>query len=122
MDFRLSKNSLKLFKNHQPQLKFGSRLELMMPVQGVCIYQYCYNDALSVFSLMIIYTTGEDKREKGKLYIPGKGNDEKTTAERAQEYAKMLASDTKKDTLSLKKKSQEKKKSNLELFKEELRQ
>lgn len=64
----------------------------------------------------------EDKREKGKLYIPGKGNDEKSTAERALEYAKLLASDTKKDSTSIKKKTQEKKKSNLELFKEELRQ
>jgi U2-associated protein SR140 len=38
------------------------------------------------------------------------------------EYAKMLAADSKKESLSLKKKAQEKKKSNLELFKEELRQ
>ncbi|XP_053963349.1 U2 snRNP-associated SURP motif-containing protein [Anastrepha ludens] len=64
----------------------------------------------------------EDNREKGKLYKPGSKLDEKSAAEKAQEYAKMLASDLKKDSVPLKKKSQEKKKSNLELFKEELRQ
>ncbi|XP_018796084.1 PREDICTED: U2 snRNP-associated SURP motif-containing protein [Bactrocera latifrons] len=64
----------------------------------------------------------EDNREKGKLYKPGSKLDEKSAAEKAQEYAKMLASDLKKDVVPLKKKSQEKKKSNLELFKEELRQ
>ncbi|XP_036331068.1 U2 snRNP-associated SURP motif-containing protein [Rhagoletis pomonella] len=64
----------------------------------------------------------EDNREKGKLYKPSSKLDEKSAAEKAQEYAKMLASDLKKDSVPLKKKSQEKKKSNLELFKEELRQ
>ncbi|XP_067631661.1 U2 snRNP-associated SURP motif-containing protein [Eurosta solidaginis] len=64
----------------------------------------------------------EDNREKGKLYKPTSKLEEKTAAEKAQEYAKMLASDLKKDSLPIKKKSQEKKKSNLELFKEELRQ
>lgn len=48
--------------------------------------------------------------------------EDKSAAEKAQEYAKMLASDLKKDSLGSKKKSQDKKKSNLELFKEELRQ
>lgn len=48
--------------------------------------------------------------------------DEKSAAEKAQEYAKFLASDLKKDSATLKRKTQEKKKSNLELFKEELRQ
>lgn len=66
--------------------------------------------------------TEEDNREKGKLYKPSSKLEDKTAAEKAQEYAKMLASDLKKDALSLKKKNQEKKKSNLELFKEELRQ
>lgn len=64
----------------------------------------------------------EDNRDKGKLYKPGSKLDERSAAEKAQEYAKMLASDLKKDVVPLKKKSQEKKKSNLELFKEELRQ
>lgn len=64
----------------------------------------------------------EDSREKGKLYKPSSKLDDKSAAEKAQEYAKMLASDLKKDSLGSKKKSQEKKKSNLELFKEELRQ
>lgn len=48
--------------------------------------------------------------------------EEKSTAEKAQEYAKLLSGDPKRDSLLLKKKTQEKKKSNLELFKEELRQ
>jgi len=64
----------------------------------------------------------EDTREKGKLYKPTAKLDDKTTAEKAQEYARLLATDVKKDNFTLKKKSQEKKKSNLELFKEELRQ
>ncbi|XP_020802276.1 U2 snRNP-associated SURP motif-containing protein [Drosophila serrata] len=64
----------------------------------------------------------EDKTEKGKLYKPGSKLLEKSSAEKAEEYAKVLASDLKKDAGPLKKKNQEKKKSNLELFKEELRQ
>uniref|UniRef100_A0A1A9V280 U2 snRNP-associated SURP motif-containing protein n=1 Tax=Glossina austeni TaxID=7395 RepID=A0A1A9V280_GLOAU len=65
----------------------------------------------------------EDNREKGKVYKPSsKLVDDKSATDKAQEYAKMLASDLKKDVLPLKKKNQEKKKSNLELFKEELRQ
>lgn len=64
----------------------------------------------------------EDKSEKGKLYKPGSKLVEKSSSEKAEEYAKLLASDLKKDPAPLKKKNQEKKKSNLELFKEELRQ
>ncbi|XP_034478754.1 U2 snRNP-associated SURP motif-containing protein [Drosophila innubila] len=64
----------------------------------------------------------EDKSEKGKLYKPGSKLVEKSASEKAEEYAKLLASDLKKDPAPLKKKNQEKKKSNLELFKEELRQ
>ncbi|XP_065367356.1 U2 snRNP-associated SURP motif-containing protein [Calliphora vicina] len=64
----------------------------------------------------------EDSREKGKLYKPSSKMDDKSAAEKAQEYAMMLASDLKKDAINSKKKTQEKKKSNLELFKEELRQ
>lgn len=64
----------------------------------------------------------EDNREKGKLYKPTSKIEEKSSAEKAQEYAKLLANDSSKKDLSSKKKSQEKKKSNLELFKEELRQ
>ncbi|XP_053683700.1 U2 snRNP-associated SURP motif-containing protein isoform X2 [Sabethes cyaneus] len=62
----------------------------------------------------------EDVRDKGKLYKPSSKLD--VEQERANEYVKMLASESKKDQLLAKKKSQEKKKSNLELFKEELRQ
>ncbi|XP_055538676.1 U2 snRNP-associated SURP motif-containing protein isoform X2 [Wyeomyia smithii] len=62
----------------------------------------------------------EDVRDKGKLYKPASKLD--IEQERANEYVKMLANESKKDQLLAKKKSQEKKKSNLELFKEELRQ
>ncbi|TDG50690.1 hypothetical protein AWZ03_002994 [Drosophila navojoa] len=64
----------------------------------------------------------EDKSEKGKLYKPGSKLVERSASEKAEDYAKLLASDLKKDPAPLKKKNQEKKKSNLELFKEELRQ
>jgi len=47
---------------------------------------------------------------------------EKSSSDKVEDYAKTLASDLKKDSGPLKKKNQEKKKSNLELFKEELRQ
>ncbi|KAL5279563.1 U2SURP family protein [Megaselia abdita] len=63
----------------------------------------------------------EDYREKGKLYKPGKG-EEKSATQKAQDYVKMLELDSKKEILNPKRKAQEKKKSNLELFKEELRQ
>uniref|UniRef100_T1GB04 U2 snRNP-associated SURP motif-containing protein n=1 Tax=Megaselia scalaris TaxID=36166 RepID=T1GB04_MEGSC len=63
----------------------------------------------------------EDHREKGKLYKPGK-SEEKSATQKAQDYVKMLELDSKKEILNPKKKAQEKKKSNLELFKEELRQ
>ncbi|EDW32826.1 GL10142 [Drosophila persimilis] len=61
----------------------------------------------------------EDKSEKGKLYKPWSRLLDKEP-DKIEEYAKTLASDLKKEPL--KKKNQEKKKSNLELFKEELRQ
>lgn len=63
----------------------------------------------------------EDNHEKGKLYKPGK-NEEKSATQKAQDYVKLLELDSKKEILNPKKKAQEKKKSNLELFKEELRQ
>lgn len=67
-------------------------------------------------------TRKEDNREKGKLYKPMPKNlDDKSTSS-AQDYAKQLASETQKDIMINKKKAQDKKKSNLELFKEELRQ
>lgn len=67
-------------------------------------------------------TRKEDNREKGKLYKPMPKHLEEKTNASTQEYGKMLAADSKKDSLSTKKKAQDKKKSNLELFKEELRQ
>ncbi|XP_034947104.1 U2 snRNP-associated SURP motif-containing protein isoform X2 [Chelonus insularis] len=68
----------------------------------------------------------EDTREKGKLYKPqskiSELVDSRTSAEQAQEYAKLLgANERKMDRLGKKKKEGEKKKSNLELFKEELK-
>lgn len=67
-------------------------------------------------------TRKEDNRDKGKLYKPTPKNvDDKTTSS-AQDYAKQLAVDSRNDALMNKKKESNKKKSNLELFKEELRQ
>ncbi|XP_059613579.1 U2 snRNP-associated SURP motif-containing protein isoform X2 [Phlebotomus argentipes] len=64
----------------------------------------------------------EDHRERGKLYKPmSKLAEEKSSTEKASEYAMHLAGESKNQENRLKKKSQEKKKSNLELFKEELR-
>jgi U2-associated protein SR140 len=79
---------------------------------------------LRSFLKCLVIATEEDHREKGKLYKPTSKLDQppEVPSDRATEYAKMVAAENKKDTLSLKKKTQEKKKSNLELFKEELRQ
>ncbi|NP_001153375.1 U2-associated SR140 protein isoform X1 [Nasonia vitripennis] len=68
----------------------------------------------------------EDTREKGKLYKPqSKISDlveSRSSQEQAQEFAKILSSNERKlDRLGKKKKEGEKKKSNLELFKEELK-
>ncbi|XP_043287428.1 U2 snRNP-associated SURP motif-containing protein isoform X2 [Venturia canescens] len=68
----------------------------------------------------------EDTREKGKLYKPqskiSELVDSRSSAEQAQEYAKLLGTNERKlDRLGKKKKEGEKKKSNLELFKEELK-
>ncbi|CAK9832892.1 U2 snRNP-associated SURP motif-containing protein [Anthophora retusa] len=68
----------------------------------------------------------EDTREKGKLYKPqskiSELVDSRSSAEQAQEYARLLGSNERKlDRLGKKKKEGEKKKSNLELFKEELK-
>lgn len=70
--------------------------------------------------------TEEDTREKGKLYKPqskiSELVDNRSSAEQAQEYARLLGSNERKlDRLGKKKKEGEKKKSNLELFKEELK-
>lgn len=72
------------------------------------------------------YLTEEDTREKGKLYKPqskiSELVDNRSSAEQAQEYARLLGSNERKlDRLGKKKKEGEKKKSNLELFKEELK-
>lgn len=63
----------------------------------------------------------EDTKDKGKLYKPQSkyGSEEKSALERTQEYARLLASE---NDSAAKKRGGEKKKSNLELFKEELRQ
>lgn len=76
-------------------------------------------------------TRKEDTKEKGKLYRPtpkgsSSGDDRDkagTSSSSYHDYSNMLGSDSKKDLTPLgKKKMQEKKKSNLELFKEELKQ
>ncbi|XP_058810366.1 U2 snRNP-associated SURP motif-containing protein isoform X3 [Phymastichus coffea] len=74
-----------------------------------------------------VYNAGkreEDVREKGKLYKPqpkmGDLAETRSTSEQAQEFARIL-SERKIDRLGKKKKEGEKKKSNLELFKEELK-
>lgn len=72
---------------------------------------------------MYYFLTEEDLREKGKLYKPQpKIGDlvESRSSEQAQEFARIL-SERKMDRLGKKKKEGEKKKSNLELFKEELK-
>uniref|UniRef100_A0A0A9XZ60 U2 snRNP-associated SURP motif-containing protein n=5 Tax=Lygus hesperus TaxID=30085 RepID=A0A0A9XZ60_LYGHE len=65
----------------------------------------------------------EDTRDRGKLYKPQSRvelHSEKSSSDKAQEYAKLLGDRVKPDR-SGKKRDKEKKKSNLELFKEELR-
>ena len=68
----------------------------------------------------------EDTREKGKLYKPqskiSELVDSRTSQDQAQEYARLLGVNERKiERLGKKKKEGEKKKSNLELFKEELK-
>lgn len=98
-----------------------------------------YKDLLIVFvitkrkSNIFSPHTEEDNREKGKLYKPQTKHEEKSV-DKVNEYVKLVptsssssssssasAVNSKKDALK-KVKSTEKKKSNLELFKEELRQ
>lgn len=66
---------------------------------------------------------GEDTKDKGKLYKPTSritpAQEQMSSAERAQAYAKLLSNDRKPERLGKKKPSQ---KSNLESFMEELRQ
>ena len=76
--------------------------------------------------MFLLKTTEEDTREKGKLYKPqskiSELVDNRSSAEQAQEYARLLGTNERKmDRLGKKKKEGEKKKSNLELFKEELK-
>ncbi|KAJ8670800.1 hypothetical protein QAD02_002059 [Eretmocerus hayati] len=68
----------------------------------------------------------EDTRDKGKLYKPqpklSELGETRSAQEQAQEFARILSSNERKlDRLGKKKKEGEKKKSNLELFKEELK-
>uniref|UniRef100_A0A182N1U5 U2 snRNP-associated SURP motif-containing protein n=1 Tax=Anopheles dirus TaxID=7168 RepID=A0A182N1U5_9DIPT len=62
----------------------------------------------------------EDTKDRGKLYKPQSrlGLDH----EKSMDYVKMVANESRKDSALGKKRNQEKKKSNLEIFKEELRQ
>lgn len=65
----------------------------------------------------------EDTRERGKLYKPqsrlASSQDSLSSAEKAQAYARLLAGDKKPERLGKRKQPV---KSNLESFKEELRQ
>lgn len=74
--------------------------------------------------MKIFFISEEDTKEKGKLYKPSSRLSESiekmTSAERAQEYARFLSDRSKPDRPG-KKREKEKKKSNLELFKEELK-
>lgn len=90
-----------------------------MLVQGVTKYQL-----FIIFSIFISYIfLGEDTKDKGKLYKPqsriAPTQENLSSAERAQEYARLLAADRKPERLG---KKRQKDKSNLESFKEELRQ
>jgi U2-associated protein SR140 len=71
-----------------------------------------------------LFLLEEDTKEKGKLYKPtsrlAEIVDRTSTQDKAVEYARMLCKDSKPDRPG-KKKEKEKKKSNLELFKEELK-
>uniref|UniRef100_A0A182JPG8 U2 snRNP-associated SURP motif-containing protein n=1 Tax=Anopheles christyi TaxID=43041 RepID=A0A182JPG8_9DIPT len=63
----------------------------------------------------------EDTKDRGKLYKPQARLD--MEHEKSMDYVKMVASESRKDSSAMgKKRNQEKKKSNLEMFKEELRQ
>uniref|UniRef100_A0A182XJG0 U2 snRNP-associated SURP motif-containing protein n=1 Tax=Anopheles quadriannulatus TaxID=34691 RepID=A0A182XJG0_ANOQN len=63
----------------------------------------------------------EDTKDRGKLYKPQSRLD--MDHEKSMDYVKMVASESRKDSSAMgKKRNQEKKKSNLEMFKEELRQ
>ncbi|XP_058175187.1 U2 snRNP-associated SURP motif-containing protein [Anopheles ziemanni] len=62
----------------------------------------------------------EDTRDRGKLYKPQSRLE--SDQEKSMDYVKMVASENRKDVALGKKRNQEKKKSNLEIFKEELRQ
>lgn len=74
----------------------------------------------SVSPGILFWLSEEDNRDKGKLYKPSSKLD--VEQEKANDYIKMMTAEGKKDLALNKKKAQEKKKSNLELFKEELRQ
>lgn len=67
----------------------------------------------------------EDTREKGKLYKPqsrlSELADKLSSAEKAQEYARLLGDKSNRPDRPGKRKEREKKKSNLELFKDELK-
>lgn len=67
-------------------------------------------------------TRKEDNREAGKMYKPMPKHLDDKSASSSREFAQQMAADSKKESLLNKKKAQDKKKSNLELFKEELRQ
>lgn len=89
-------------------------------------FYHIYNILRRKLTKMYKKKTEEDNREKGKLYKPQAKNEEKPV-EKPIDVVKIpiiqsTANASKKDIAAKKGKTQEKKKSNLELFKEELRQ
>lgn len=64
----------------------------------------------------------KDDRDKGKLYKPTPKHLDDRASTSAHDYGKASQGDSRKDASVGKKKIQDKKKSNLETFKEELRQ
>lgn len=97
--------------------------DLLLITYYIVDYDCCN---LQFYVKICIYSIEEDTREKGKLYKPqskiSELVDSRSSAEQAQEYARLLGSNERKlDRLGKKKKEGEKKKSNLELFKEELK-
>lgn len=128
---RRLRNLWRHFKKHlakQPT-KFGLKREHTTQARDVssnlvCSPQNLYTE-VSLDSEIASFAE-EDTREKGKLYKPqskiSELLDNRSSAEQAQEYARLLGTNERKmDRLGKKKKEGEKKKSNLELFKEELK-
>lgn len=98
-------------------VKFGLKLVPMMLEKDVRL------NKIVAFKLLIIninYELEEDTREKGKLYKPqARGNTD--SSDKGDDLSRFMGERKTERMLTKKKKEGEKKKSNLELFKEELK-